>query len=333
VIVVAANTASPLHTHKFDAGQPIIGVHFLQNTAVFALGEEALLLVSGQGQPQRVAVHSGALLAVGGDAQRVVTGGDDGQVIETRLDGSTRIIATDPKQRWIDRIALGPHGAIAWAAAKTVNVRTGKGARRSLQLASSVGGLAFAPKGLRLAIAGYQRVSLWFANAAAPPETLEWKGSHLDVSFSPDGKYLVTAMQEPTLHAWRLADRKELRMSGYATKVRSMAWTGSGDLATGGAHGLVLWRFQGKDGPIGQTPRMLAPTSSLTRVIACHPTDPVVAVGCADGLVHLVRLADGGELVIRPRGEEGVSALGFSASGRLLAFGTEDGEAGVAELA
>ena len=54
--------------------------------------------------------------------------------------------------------------------------------------------------------------------ADAKPETLEWKGSHLDVTFSPDGRFLVTAMQEPTLHGWRLVDSKHMRMSGYAAR-------------------------------------------------------------------------------------------------------------------
>ena len=75
-----------------------------------------------------------------------------------------------------------------------------------------------------------------FPTPQAAPEMLEWKGSHLDVTFSPDGRFLVTAMQEPTLHGWRLADGKHMRMSGYAAKVQSMSWSADGKwLATSGA--------------------------------------------------------------------------------------------------
>ena len=77
-----------------------------------------------------------------------------------------------------------------------------------------MGGLAFAPKGRRLAIAHYNGATLWFPNTAAAPERLEWKGSHVGVTFSPDGRYLVTAMQESALHGWRLVDGKHMRMSG-----------------------------------------------------------------------------------------------------------------------
>ena len=115
---------------------------------------------------------------------------------------------------------------------------------KSIEVVSTVGGLAFAPKGLRLAIAHYNGASLWFPNAKAEPDTLEWKGSHLGARFSPDGRFLVTSMQEPMLHGWRLDDRKDMRMSGYASRVRSLDWTADGKwLATSGSTQMVLWRF------------------------------------------------------------------------------------------
>ena len=198
---------------------------------------------------------------------------------------------------------------------------------------SSAGGLAFAPKGLRLAIAHYNGATLWFPNAAAEPERLEWRGSHLAVTFSPDGKFLVTAMQEPMLHGWRLADGRHMRMAGYAGKVRSLDWTADSDwLATGGSNQLILWPFAGKDGPMGKAPRMLAPAQALAAAVACHPRQPVVAVGYADGLVLLVRLEDGAEIVAKRPGAAPVSALAWNAAGSSLAFGTEDGEAGIVDL-
>ena len=123
------------------------------------------------------------------------------------------MLATDAKRRWIDNVALHPDGAVAWSAGKTAFVRSGKGEEKSFDAPSTVGGLAFAPKGLRLAIAHYNGVTLWFPNMAAKPEFLEWAGSHLGVTFSPDNKFLVTTMHEPALHGWRLADNRHMRMS------------------------------------------------------------------------------------------------------------------------
>ena len=145
-------------------------------------------------------------------------------------------------------------------------MRNAKGEIKSLDLPSSIGGLAFAPKGLRLAVAHYGGVSLWFPNAQAAPEMLAWKGSHLDALFSPDGKFLVTAMQEATLHGWRLMDGKDMRMSGYSGKVRSMAFTPGGKwLATSGSEQLILWPFASKDGPMGKQPRMVAAVRQARR--------------------------------------------------------------------
>jgi WD40 repeat protein len=206
---------------------------------------------------------------------------------------------------------------------------------RQLELPSSAGGLVFAPKGLRVAIARYNGATLWFPNAPdAAPENLEWKGSHLGITFSPDGKFLVTMMQEPMLHGWRLADQRHMRMSGYAAQVRSLSWSAGGKwLATGGAEQLVLWPFQGKDGPMGRAPRMIAPHSKRVIAVACHPKEDVAAVGYADGRVLLVRLEDGAEIAVRHPGTADVSALAWNAAGTRLAFGTEDGAAGTVDLA
>ncbi len=160
------------------AGAAVVGVHFLGKTPVFVLGEEALLF-AGEGAEKRVAIHAGGILASASDGERIVTGGDDGTLVATEASGEHRILATDDKKRWIDQVALGPDGAVAWSAGKTAHVLTKKGEDAHLEAPSTVAGLAFAPKGFRAAIAHYNGVTLWFPNAAgAKPEMLEWKGSH-----------------------------------------------------------------------------------------------------------------------------------------------------------
>jgi WD40 repeat protein len=263
----------------------------------------------------------------------VLTGGDDGRVFVTGESGESKLVAADAKRRWIDHVAVGPDGALAWSAGKSAYAMAGKGEPKSLDVASTVGGLAFAPKGLRLAVAHYNGVTLWFPNAQAAPEKLEWKGSHHNVAFGPDGRFLVTAMQEPALHGWRMVDSKHMRMSGYSARVRSFAWTASGKwLATSGSEQLVLWPFQGKDGPMGKTPTMFAAFAVRASVVACHPKQEVVAVGFADGTVLLVRVDDGAEVLAKKPGSAPVTALAWDPVGSLLAFGTEDGEAGVVDL-
>ncbi len=225
---------------SINAGGHVVGAAFLGTTAAFALGEGEVLLAGDT--EQRVRTHEGAILEAASDGKRLLTSGDDGKLVATGADGNTEILAEVPG-KWIDHVALGPDGAFAWSIGKTAFARTKKG-DRSLDLPTSVGGLAFAPKGLRLAITHYNGATLWFPNADAKPETLAWKGSHRDVRFSADGRFLVTSMQEPALHGWRLADGHHMRMTGYPARVRSMQFTADGKwLATSGANEVILWPF------------------------------------------------------------------------------------------
>ena len=330
-----SDTTTPLpsladRVRPIDAGDgAIVGVHFLRSVPVFVLGEEALLFAPRDEAPRRVAVHAGGILVSASDGERIVTGGDDGTLVSTDAAGEHRVLATDDKKRWIDQVALGPDGAVAWSAGKIAHVLTKKGEARTFEAPSTVAGLAFAPKGFRLAIAHYNGVTLWFPNASAKPEKLEWKGSHLSVAFSPDGKFVVTAMQESTLHGWRLPEGQHMRMSGYSARVRSLGWTADGKfLATSGSEQLILWPFDGKDGPMGRQPTMFARSPARVAVVACHPRQPIVAVGYNDGRVVMARIEDGALILIKAEGSAPMSALGWDATGQTLAFGTEAGEAG-----
>lgn len=307
----------------------VVAVHFVDRSPVFVLGEETLLFAEGE---RKVGVHGGGILASACDGKRIVTGGDDGRLMATDAQGAVTELATDEKKRWIDQVALGSDRAVAWSAGKVAHVITGKGEQRSFEAQSTVAGLAFAPKGFRLAIAHYNGVSFWFPNAAAKPEVFEWKGSHLGVTISPDGRFMVTMMQESTLHGWRIADQKHMRMSGYSTRVRSLSWTADGAfLATSGSEQLILWPFDGKDGPMGRQPRVLAPSEARVTVVAAHPKQPVVAAGYGDGTVWLVRIDDGALIAARQADGTPITALGWEPSGQVLAFGTEK-DAGILAL-
>jgi WD40 repeat protein len=315
-------------------GMPVTAVHFLGDHAAFVGAEESVALVNAADEISKVEVHSGGILCAVSDGARLVTGGDDGKLVALDKKGEVTLLATDAKRRWIDNVALHPDGAVAWSVGKTAFVRSGKAEDKSFEVASTVGGLAFAPKGLRLAIAHYNGVTLWFPNMAANAEVLEWAGSHLAVVFSPDNKFLVTAMHEPALHGWRLADHLHMRMTGYPGRVRSMSWSAGGKaLATSGADTVILWPFASKDGPMGKEPAMLAPLQARVSMVACHPKQDIFAAGYSDGTILMVRLNDGAEILVRRRqGEAAVSALAWNAKGTQLAFAAEDGDAGMLEL-
>jgi WD40 repeat protein len=314
-------------------GMPVTSVHFLGEVAAFVGAEENVAMVSADGEVTPVAVHSGGILCAVSDGERIVMGGDDGKLVALGAKGEVALLATDAKRRWIDNVALHPDGAVAWSAGKTAFVRSGRAEEKSFDAPSTVGGLAFAPKGLRLAIAHYNGVTLWFPNMAANAEVLEWAGSHLGVTFSPDNKFLVTAMHEPSLHGWRLADNRHMRMTGYPGRVRSISWSAGGKaLATSGADSVILWPFASKDGPMGKEPAMLAPMRARVSAVACHPKQDILAAGYSDGTILMVRLNDGAEILVRKNGTAAVAALAWNAKGTLLAFADEDGDAGLLTL-
>ena len=74
-------------------------------------------MVGPDGEISPVTVHSGGILCAASDGERIVMGGDDGKLVALDASGEVALLATDPKRRWIDNVALHPDGAVAWSAA------------------------------------------------------------------------------------------------------------------------------------------------------------------------------------------------------------------------
>src|SRR5258708_11903533 len=128
-------------------------------------------------------------------------GGDDGKLVAIDAKGEVALLATDPKRRWIDNVALHPDGAVAWSAGKTAFLRSGKNEEKSLDAPSTVGGLAFAPKGLRLAVAHYNGVTPLVPQKAAKTQSPEMAAAHLSVALTPRNRLLVTPLAAPAPHS------------------------------------------------------------------------------------------------------------------------------------
>ena len=280
-----------------------------------------------------IEAHDGLLAACPGvDGKVLLTSGEDGKVCVIDSTDGLAVLA-EHKGKWIDRLAAGPGGAVGYAAGKTATVLSGKDSKEIVS-ERSIEGLAFAPKGMRLAIARYNGVELHWINTASPPQFLDWKGAHTGAVFSPDGRYVVSQMQENALHGWRLADGRHMRMTGYPAKVHSVSWSVKGKwLATSGAPAAITWPFSGKDGPMGKVPKELGSMGNLlVTKVACHPQEEIVAIGYEDGMVAAVRIEDGKEALLKRAGKGAISALNWDGQGRRLAFGSAAGEAGIIDL-
>jgi len=321
------------------AGSETILAAFLADKPILALSDGSFLFVETGERVQ--AFPDAAILCARADARRIVAGSDNGKIVETTPDGRTATLGEEPG-KWIDAVAIREDGATAWSAGKQVRARDNKGALRGWVAPSSARGLAFLPKGYRLAASHYNGVSLWFPNLEAEPDVLKWPGSHLDLTLSPDGNFCITAMQENALHGWRIADKKDMRMTGYPAKTRSFSFSHDGQwMATSGAEACVVWPFQSKDGPMGKPPRECGVRPAKVSQVAFHPRALVLAVGYEDGWILMIRLDDGAELLVRkgldegetpPRDKPIVSALSWDEHGRRLMYGMQDGEAGMLTL-
>ena len=303
-------------------------------TALFALGDGTVRFEGGES----VAAHPDATILCATahpSGEGVVSGGDDGRLVWTKADGAVELAALTG--RWIDAVAdSAESGLIAFAAGKTVEALDAKDSlfRRSFPHERSVAGLAFDPKGRKLACATYGGCTVWFARIAEQkPQMFKWAGSHIAATWSPDGKFLISAMQENMLHGWRVADAKDMRMSGYAAKPRSIAFLSKGALmATSGASGAVVWPFRGNNGPMGEQAAEIGHRDgALVTQVATVPGGSRMAVGTSDGRVWYADV-DGTRQVEIREGGASVSALALSPKGDRLAWGDEAGEAGVVDL-
>ncbi|WP_162653118.1 WD40 repeat domain-containing protein [Lentilitoribacter sp. Alg239-R112] len=284
--------------------------------------------------------HDGLLAAtLSQDGKKLLTSGEDGRVCSLTKSGESTELASIGS-KWISTLASGPQDAIGFATGRTAYVLLKDGTLREFNEERSVEGMAFAPKGMRIAFARYNGVSLNWVNNKTESNNLHWDGAHLDVMFSPAGKFLVTTMQENALHGWKLDGKnsdedRHMKMTGYPAKIKSWSWSVKGKwLVTSGAHSAIAWPFSGKDGPMGKAPMELATRGdTMVTCVACHPQEDVVAIGFADGMILASRFEDSKEAVLRRGGNSAISSMGWQSDGRLLAFGSEKGECGVVDIA
>jgi len=302
--------------------------------AAFALGDGTVRFETGE----TVEAHDGAILCAvahpGGDG--VITGGDDGRLVWTRAGGAETL--AEIKTKWIESVAASPEsGLIAFGAGRDLHVRDIKdaGFERVFAHERSVADVAFDAKGRRIAVATYGGAALWYARIAEQkPVMLKWAGSHIAVLFSPDGRFLMSSMQENQLHGWRIADAKDMRMGGYPTKVKSLVFMSKGLLlATAGAPGVVVWPFAGASGPMGKEAAEIGfDESAQVARVAGTPEGSLLAAGLNDGRVWACNLTSRHLEPVKAEKGAAITALAITPKGDRLAWGDEDGQAGVADL-
>ncbi|WP_395711174.1 WD40 repeat domain-containing protein [Reyranella sp.] len=305
----------------------------------FALGDGHVRLLPADfaAEPPEAAapVHGGVVLSLIADpsGDGFVSGGDDGRLLRHAKDGSTSEIASY-KGKWIEHLAAHRSGVIAAAVGRTAIVVKGDAVRELGPHQSTVAGIDFSKDGGRIACAHYGGVTVWsIGEATLPPRLFAWRGSHVALKWSSDGRFIATGTQENDIHVWRIAQATDMRMQGYPAKVRSLAWASdSRFLCTSAQPVFTAWPFAGK-GPEGKPPLQFGSEGAgLMTVVTAVGTSDFVAGGYDSGEVQLGDLKSRLSVVLKMADGSAVTALAWSPDGGQLAIGNERGDLVVLDL-
>jgi WD40 repeat protein len=167
-------------------------------------------------------------------------------------------------------------------------------------------------------------VRLWDGDDFILQKELPYANGILALVWSPDGRWLVSGNQDPSVHLWLPEKNDELQMSGYESKVPVVAFDRSSRwLATAGGHDASVWDCAGA-GPEGRAPSML-PHDGKVCAVAFQNAHGLLATASADGAVMLWSPERAQPLRATVRLPAPATKLAWSPDDQLLALGTERG--------
>jgi WD40 repeat protein len=295
--------------------------------AVFVLdGESGKELAKGEAhRGDAVATaFSPVAIAFSPDGMRFVSSGRDGILSSWTRDG-TQERTQYSGGSWVDHIIWSPEGdCLATAAGRIVRVWTPE-----LDLVAEVTGYESAISSMfwlpgTTQIVTSCRGGLQFLEVGAHEwaRHLDWKGSIVTAAASPDGRYIAAGNQDASVHVWNSRTGRDLRMSGYHTKVRELAWSPRGDLlATGGGDAITLWSFAGR-GPAGSRPDVLHGHQGRVTGLGFARDGRLISCGDDGGLLEWHRVGKSFTLAKTRETEAPQFSLALSSDGAKVAVAT-----------
>jgi WD40 repeat protein len=263
------------------------------------------------------------------NVQLLATGGQDGAVkfwdATAGQHTETQLIARGS----VDCIAWKPGGVkiLAAACGRTLASLLPEATQGncSTETPKTISALAWqAGEGGQIAAAYFGGVSIWPKEDFASPKILPYANGILALVWSPDGRWLVSGNQDPSVHLWLPEKNDELQMSGYESKVPALAFDRSSRwLATAGGHDASVWDCAGA-GPEGRAPQML-PHEAKVCAVAFQNAHGLLATASVDGVVMLWSPERPQPLRATVRLPAPVTKLAWTPDDRLLALGTEHG--------
>jgi WD40 repeat protein len=260
-------------------------------------------------EPQPLAVlrgHGGPLLCVAFDpsGKRIATSSTDGSVRVWSADGGSAPLILRGHTQFVNRVAFSPDGTRMLSASSDGSARiwSSDGSGEPRVLAGHPGPLAvavFSADGKQVATGGNDgAVRVW--SDGPKPTILGQVASTVNaLAFSPDGRRLVAAYDEPIVRIWRVDGGAEpILLKGHAGMVMHAEFAPGGErVATASEDGTArIWSADGKGEPI-----VLRGHSSTVRIATFDARGERLLTASNDGTARIWRI-DGREEPIVLRG-------------------------------
>jgi WD40 repeat protein len=271
---------------------------------------------------------------VAAPAATLATGGQDGAVKFWDATAGQHTATAALGHAWVEHLAWRPAAAATDSGAPLLFAAAGRelralgpdGALRHAFPAApkTIAALAWEPAGGCAAVAYFGGVCLWDADDFIIQKELPYGNGINALVWSPDGKWLVSGNQDPSVHLWIPAEDIELHMSGYEGKVRHLSFDHTSRwLATSGGRDACVWDCSGQ-GPEGREPAMLPHESPICALAFQHAHGLLVSASI-DGVVQLWSPERRQPLRATIRMPAPAAKLAWSPDDRQLAIGSAQG--------
>lgn len=314
-----------------EASDHVLSLAWSGNMLIVTPSTGIVLMVNQDGKTiAGFAAHGLGNGAAAARPDMLATCGFDGRIQTYKIGGSE----ISPNREtvlgmgWIERVRWSPDGSrLASALGKNLFILKPDGeiAATFSNHRTSVSDFSWNPNSpLEIASVCGGGARMWRIGETEPFARFDWGGASLLVLWSPDGRWLATGDQTPSVHLYDFTRDYPLHIQGYETKVKSMDFSpDSKQLATGGGTTVTVWNCTGVTGPEGAVPDQRKFHKGDVESIAWSPTGEFLATGDIAG--RMVFSDTKGRPVSAFEDTEAISALAWSPDGKSLAVGDAGG--------
>ncbi len=242
-----------------------------------------------------------------------------------------------PGGAWAERCAWNADGsllaALAGGSLIIVEARRGEIFHHT-PLAGTLTDLCWNPaRHDELATAGVSGLHFWKVGEIAPTGHFP-KSTAQKLSWSPDGRWVALGHLGPEAHLLDRRSGKPLHCQGYTSKIKAFSWDLQNPwLASAGGETIVIWPYEGSDGPLRAKPIQLNGHFDKIETLDFASHQSVLVSGGRDGLLLIwmpERSTNAGIILRRP---DAITQVRFCPTEAELAYATASGEVGLCAAA